>query len=131
MAPDQEDGFDSDAVRTLSTLSAPLSCLPKTWCLGDLQGTGEMSCYRTSVLGTDFEAHCCVQEERLEREAEGKRMLLEGQHAAGGYSSHRNYQNLSARSPDTIEEVRHAAEPTLPENGTFIWQHLLFCVAEA
>ena len=58
-----------------------------------------------------------MQEERLEREAELKRMLSEDQHAAGGYNSHRNYQNLSARSPDTIDEVRHAAELTLPKHG--------------
>ena len=58
-----------------------------------------------------------MQEERLEREAELKRMLSEDQHAAGGYNSHRNYQTLSARSPDSVAEVRHAAELTLPKHG--------------
>ena len=60
-----------------------------------------------------------MQEERLEREADLKRMMSEDQHAAGGYNSHRNYQNLSARSPDTIDEVRHAAGPTLPKTRLF------------
>ena len=46
-------------------------------------------------------------------------MLLEDQHATTGYNSHRNYQNLSARSPDTIDEVRHAAGPNLPKNRLF------------
>ena len=66
-----------------------------------------------------------MQEERLEREAEGKRMLLEDQRAANGYNSHRNYQNLSARSPDTMEEVRHAAEPSFAQLWTFVC--IVFC----
>ena len=128
MAPDQGDGFDSDAVCALSTVHALFARVPKTLCLGDVQGTRTISCHDTSMPCKSFEARCCMQEERLEREAEGKRMLLEDQRAADGYNSHRNYQNLSARSPDTIEGVRRAAEPSLPKSGPlFASSFVLFC----
>ena len=79
----------------------------------------------TSMLFTKVEARGCMQEERLEREAEGKRMLLENQPATGGYNSHRNYQNLSARSPDTIEEVCIIA--TLAKHGLSLAESIVWC----
>ena len=54
MAPDQEDGFDSDAVRSLLKLHALLICVLKTLCLQDLQGIGEVSCPETSMLYNKF-----------------------------------------------------------------------------
>ena len=58
MAPDQGDGFDSDAVRALPPFHALFAYVPKTLRLGDLQGTGVMSCHDTSMPCNSFEALC-------------------------------------------------------------------------
>ncbi len=45
----------------------------------------------------------CLQEEENAREAEG-RMAVDEQAALNEYIGHRNYDNLSSRSPDDEEE---------------------------
>ena len=48
-----------------------------------------------------------MQEERLARDADAKEMLMDQKAAQGEYVVHRNYDHLSSRSPDDIEEVLH------------------------